>query len=637
MTNPRDRSAVGENGCETPPPAVSQGACGRCGDALARYLLHPVLDPGRDTAEQLLRKKATVTFLWASIAAMVGSNSVTALDGFIPSIENYATVAATVYCCIAYAWLRRVRFVSDAFCYGLAAIACGLIMAHDLQSATRATSRGWALLVVVLDYGLVCNASRINWVVPLGLVWVTLTAAESSHRFGLYDLPGLAPQSKRIQICACATPPCPVADVPTNAGGSLLVFLLDFLITRSFATQLRQKRAELEESVDVAGRLAQHLAAYDLDAAEATLAAKAEKMPDDMAGVFRGLIANLRSYRPYLPDGLFNTDTDSSFDTDEGFQSDSSPSMSGSRYSEQQSVSGEHGNAEHSQSTTGLLPRVATGFARALQLDLKRISLVTVVLRDSIEVANVEDFLARHAHSLSLVYDVIKAERGSLDHFHGDRVYASFNAFGKAYTPGIKAANAAAEVIRLPHHRAAVVTGMAYTGLLGIDAVRKPTVVGALPQRLEFAVRAAAALAEAAVCCDETAAEAGQVLPLRALLHRVMLPVGYDDAMLYRVHAADTQNSLTHPKAHEAEWMYELAGNSAVTWTRYNAAAKLHYNSSYNAACAYLADAGENDVLQQFEADAALAKVVNMCLHTCGDGEGLVVASCAGSESPSLE
>eukprot|EP01063_Lacrimia_lanifica_P018252 TRINITY_DN2518_c3_g1_i1.p1 TRINITY_DN2518_c3_g1~~TRINITY_DN2518_c3_g1_i1.p1 ORF type:complete len:790 (+),score=135.72 TRINITY_DN2518_c3_g1_i1:69-2438(+) len=283
------------------------GACRRCKAALVRWFVEPVLTED-DATGDVERKRALVSVLLGCIVTILLANVVMLGDGFTLTLENVSLVIGLVFCAVAYLWLRRVRCASDALCGTVVVVMCLVVMATDLQSATRYSNRTWSCFLLVLDFCLVCDLSSsiTHAVVCSSAVWVVVMAVEASHRVGLYDLPGLSAMDKRLAITDCDAPPCPVNDVGTSAIPSLAVLGVDFIMTRSFCRAMHQGQERMQRAIGVAETVAEDLAAFDLTSAQRRLAADAHSLPPAFQSAFLELLHNLECYKPYLPHSLLS-------------------------------------------------------------------------------------------------------------------------------------------------------------------------------------------------------------------------------------------------------------------------------------------------------------------------------------------
>ena len=183
----------------------------------------------------------------------------------------------------------------------------------DLASLVLMVHRSWALFVIVLDVTLVLKMSStiqyafittvITWLMlafisELDLIGFSLR--ESLVDYSLEDLRATP------HVCDCAHPPCG-GDAELKSAGlymALTVFLTDFFITRSFASQVEQEKNAMQCAIDTAERVAAALARFDLAVAEDTLHRSSSDIPEDLLASFQQLLANLAQYRPYLPPAM---------------------------------------------------------------------------------------------------------------------------------------------------------------------------------------------------------------------------------------------------------------------------------------------------------------------------------------------
>ena len=177
-------------------------------------------------------------------------------------------------------------------------------------TARAAGNTAWPLLVIVVDFLLVMEVPRgySMGIVCFAVVYFVVMTLEEYNRFGLLDLPGLMPQSDRYrylkQTVSCTTLPCP-ADTVNYQILAVMVFVIDFIITRSFAKGLLKEREAMEGTINAVQEIASLLAGYDVEQVAELLEAHEGDLPAGMAEALRTLEKNLRRYRPYLPAALF--------------------------------------------------------------------------------------------------------------------------------------------------------------------------------------------------------------------------------------------------------------------------------------------------------------------------------------------
>eukprot|EP01063_Lacrimia_lanifica_P007411 TRINITY_DN1471_c1_g1_i1.p1 TRINITY_DN1471_c1_g1~~TRINITY_DN1471_c1_g1_i1.p1 ORF type:complete len:807 (+),score=159.68 TRINITY_DN1471_c1_g1_i1:55-2475(+) len=234
----------------------------------------------------------------------------------IPTVMVYPSTAAVpvfVLGILAWAWWRRevgeayLRFVTVGFSLSLCY--------YDLLGASVGT-RQWLLFVILLDVLLVIEAPRYltKAVVVFVVAWLLLVEVEFSTRaMGLFDLPDSYSYDRRRAICDCEKPPCAqhhgLGAYLGNLAGLYAVFLVDFFLTRGYADKVLAEKKKMAAAVAAAEDIAGSLAGFDLDAAGRRLERSAADLPPELYGHMEGLLENLGSYRPYLPDELFRRKT----------------------------------------------------------------------------------------------------------------------------------------------------------------------------------------------------------------------------------------------------------------------------------------------------------------------------------------
>mmetsp|Transcript_104727 Transcript_104727/g.292231 ORF Transcript_104727/g.292231 Transcript_104727/m.292231 type:complete len:857 (+) Transcript_104727:66-2636(+) len=89
---------------------------------------------------------------------------------------------------------------------------------------------------------------------------------------------------------------------------STVPILVNFTMLRSYSAVARKDARRHEESVKMASRIAKHLVNFDLNSAEVLLSS--DRAESFVNKPLSQLLANLRSYRPFLPKSLFIRDDD---------------------------------------------------------------------------------------------------------------------------------------------------------------------------------------------------------------------------------------------------------------------------------------------------------------------------------------
>eukprot|EP00756_Hemistasia_phaeocysticola_P043043 Hpha_TRINITY_DN17004_c0_g1::TRINITY_DN17004_c0_g1_i1::g.166253::m.166253 len=179
---------------------------------------------------------------------------------------------------------------------------------QDSWTASEARPRNWSFVVIYLDIALVFNRPRfIPFIILFTLIYLFVESTESTFRFGLYDLVA----SMEPPVCNCADPPCSqtfsVAFFSWIWG--VLILVVDFYLTRRFASELRIQLRRVKSSVEVAVEISAALAKYDIGTAEEAIA-RGDDLPEELGESYQKLLSNLRSYKPYLPHSCLLPDSE---------------------------------------------------------------------------------------------------------------------------------------------------------------------------------------------------------------------------------------------------------------------------------------------------------------------------------------
>ena len=194
-----------------------------------------------------------------------------------------------------------------AYVVGMALV----LISSDISSRSVGMQPIWPTFVLLADLSLVVGLSRrfATWLMGFTALWVIISVSETILRFGLFDLPGSAPDWYRWEnirgFVECTDPPCPISPAMGmyEMEISLIVLVVDFIATRGFAESAEREKAAMGRTIETVEAIAQLLAGYDVDTvAEMLQEAEAEgRLPAAMHEALRRLEQNLRAYRPYLP------------------------------------------------------------------------------------------------------------------------------------------------------------------------------------------------------------------------------------------------------------------------------------------------------------------------------------------------
>eukprot|EP01062_Namystynia_karyoxenos_P023680 TRINITY_DN19163_c0_g5_i1.p1 TRINITY_DN19163_c0_g5~~TRINITY_DN19163_c0_g5_i1.p1 ORF type:complete len:878 (+),score=201.48 TRINITY_DN19163_c0_g5_i1:95-2728(+) len=285
-----------------------RAACWRCAN-----LIQSCIDrPGDSEEERSQRRMLYPALLLCTTLTLVGIAGVRKLDFYAITVTIFFTgfmVGLVPLVCrmrISYKVLVR---------NSLLVVSCAILVG-DMWLAARVQPRMWSHAVLVLDFFLVFQVERGAqlWVVALTMTYTAVERVEACARFGLYE--GLRyNMAQEVQICDCSQPPCALAafEGVQGWGNMCLVFILDFHVTRGFATRLRNQLNLIDTSVRVAERVAGLLAAYATADARQVVEEEGAALPEPLRESYVQLLNNLECYRDFLPDALlFAADTQES-------------------------------------------------------------------------------------------------------------------------------------------------------------------------------------------------------------------------------------------------------------------------------------------------------------------------------------
>eukprot|EP01064_Diplonema_japonicum_P028207 TRINITY_DN4270_c0_g1_i1.p1 TRINITY_DN4270_c0_g1~~TRINITY_DN4270_c0_g1_i1.p1 ORF type:complete len:573 (+),score=80.13 TRINITY_DN4270_c0_g1_i1:53-1771(+) len=419
----------------------------------------------------------------------------------------------------------------------------------DWEGAANSGLRLWPSFLIIIDIVLACETNfRIpRTVLACGVCWLVVTAFESGFRFGLYDLQSID-SGKRLEICDCENPPCPIGMEGTAMVllPQLLIFLLDFWCTRWFATVAAVERKRMESSIEAAETIAYALAEYNLDDASTALDTASPDLPTPLLNAYQKILMSLKDFRPYLDQSCLQT-----------------------AY-----------NGMDDQTST-----ISKSTLDRPSLIKKRLSLVAVNIKNSLNLIETdkEGFLSTHEFILESATAAFSNAKGVIDNFIGDKIYTSFNA---SHTCSLHAMSAVKSVVSLFSHitkkskacNAGIVVGTAQCGYLGCKALRRFCVLGKLTTYLTEVERYGRRKQLDVVCDRSTALDVGNAYEKRLILESILVPFIFEDEALFHYEIlwdAHVKMSCTSPVTDrelnsEEEWMYELEAAPGQKWEIFN-------------------------------------------------------------------
>ena len=488
----------------------------------------------------------------------------------------------------------------------------GAILAFDLSLRSLGGSV-WATNVLVVDFLLVMQmpARYTVSVVLLTFVWLIVMALEERMRFGLLDIPGLAPQGgaggRRAYFdsyTGCMDLPC-ARDSSSLLLHSLSVFAIDFFATRQFATDILKEQATMKRTISTVQEIASLLAGYDVEGVAEMLKVHEAALPEGMRDALQSIEENLRKYKAYLPQTCLPFD-------DEDMKDDER-----SRHFPQASEQGSSSIATSIRSTVA--SEGGGGVAQSLGLSPRNATLLTLNIKDTLH--RLEEDSARFSDLFTtLLLKTLQAtevRRGMVDVFVGDRIHCSFNT-SKQCAPHATSALHAATLLLCgddnniaPHVNMGVATGKVLRGDMGCEVMRRFSMVGTLARDVNVLERAGRVLGCSVLCNRLCFSDAECEHELRLIPCKIELAAGCDAEVVAEL--VVPKEALEAPA--EGEWMYMLRGNKQ--WEDYNTAVRGYLRGELSASAVAQASHSMNNAntVDRFCDLPAQCEVLQLSVH----------------------
>eukprot|EP01062_Namystynia_karyoxenos_P075318 TRINITY_DN7256_c0_g1_i1.p1 TRINITY_DN7256_c0_g1~~TRINITY_DN7256_c0_g1_i1.p1 ORF type:complete len:1898 (+),score=531.76 TRINITY_DN7256_c0_g1_i1:79-5694(+) len=214
-------------------------------------------------------------------------------------LANQVVMVVLLCVSLSHAYLRRS--LPRELCE-LPLTAFGLIygVLNDLYGA--GVHEFWLLAFLAVGGMLVAGAreSVSTGLALVVVVWLIVRTTEDATRdLGLWDAVPYKNEEELIR------PELGLWWGGMNGGLRVVVFVVNFLMSRYFVNGMRQRHRELQLAVRLAEEVAAAMVRFDLDTA-AELVAQDTAESGALTEAFSELIKNLRMYRPYLPDGVLS-------------------------------------------------------------------------------------------------------------------------------------------------------------------------------------------------------------------------------------------------------------------------------------------------------------------------------------------
>ena len=463
-------------------------------------------------------------------------------------------VSALIYLCV-------LKYqATDMFIKILCLCFCIVITMGDFGASLSLATPTWPLFVLITDVLLLTETSP-QFTISAAVIcctWLMIRASERVLRYGLFDLSwGVPDQATRHdEVCGCETMPCavPFAQGIADLGAEVLVFVLDFLCTRRFALSVLEEKRRILASIDTADHIAKSLSRFDLEMASELL--DEAVIPDELKLSFGLILANLKSYRPYLPQSCFPE-------------------------AEQEVDSSQHtASCGVSETTNTVSSRESKPTNLRKHFSEMSVSLLVANVRNSLVILqhSQKSFMDLISDLVSTSFTIICKNRGTLDLFLGDRIFANFGATRVHSGHALSCVEAAkgiaksSEGILIPYQveggnllsiDIGMGSGRLHCGDLGSDTMIRYSFIGKLAHLVSVVERAACKMNITMLCEGGLYRQVRESIEicvhLQTILHLDTIH------LLYEVIAG-----IHEEEAFPEEWMYQLESRGVGKWDAFN-------------------------------------------------------------------
>eukprot|EP01062_Namystynia_karyoxenos_P031982 TRINITY_DN23654_c0_g1_i1.p1 TRINITY_DN23654_c0_g1~~TRINITY_DN23654_c0_g1_i1.p1 ORF type:complete len:680 (+),score=186.57 TRINITY_DN23654_c0_g1_i1:102-2141(+) len=395
-------------------------------------------------------------------------------------------------------------------------------------------------------------------------------------------------------------------------------FVCDFIITRTFAAAVRSQYEVMKVSQEVTETLAALLSRYEVELAQAAVEdERSESLPPALRESFRQLVANLTSYKPFLPQSCLPREREmeeegGSYILSPGTSATPRPNLDADLLrqhtlssSESHRISGVPEDVSPANS-----PRAAGVQHAVTPLSPLRSSSMRAVLsavqrsRVSCLCTNHRGFLSQiEGQELESVTEWVGGEvgyftsctnalRGVVDRLCGDHFLSSFNAARRCATHRVSAARCAdaysqkdpgsCVIKRVSDRRestlhaevtTAVCTGTCICGDFGNSTIVRFMIIGQVPNHLSFIERLAANWKVRVLVDSCTHGDLADTWRCRLRCSALWIKQGVSRSLLWELDGE--RLGQCGERDSPQEWMYELAEAGPDPWQQHARAMRL--------------------------------------------------------------
>ena len=178
----------------------------------------------------------------------------------------------------------------------------------DMSAATSRTQRVWPVFILDTTFLLYMGVKfvYVRCIVVFSLVHCIVAEAETVAQFSVFQYGKHSGEGRWDKVCGCDSRPCPTDNTATwltNAAiVSMVLFCLNYFVVK-LVDELDRETSRALQTVMTVQEVACTLADMDLEAAEYVLS-EPSKLHKDMQAALCQILHIMKTYRPYLPEGL---------------------------------------------------------------------------------------------------------------------------------------------------------------------------------------------------------------------------------------------------------------------------------------------------------------------------------------------
>ena len=220
----------------------------------------------------------------------------------IVQVTGSATIMITSICSVL-VLVKTKSFPGFCVIASVLLYSLGFILLDLAALGAQSPRRKWPYFLILTDFLVINQVDQKVLVafIVLVLAHILIIYTDVVTDFGYLQI-------FRDLTDHCPTPPCSDAsDAIDGSSTEILLFLFDFIVTRGLTSAHMQENQRQEETIILVGEITESLAVFSVDDLEDKLYryTAASALQAALRDSLMALVRNLKSYRPFLPDALF--------------------------------------------------------------------------------------------------------------------------------------------------------------------------------------------------------------------------------------------------------------------------------------------------------------------------------------------